>query len=34
LISLARELNLNEEAETLTNRLLHIKAVFRSQFAQ
>jgi hypothetical protein len=33
-ISLACRLGLNEEAEKLTQRLEHIKAVFRSQFAQ
>jgi benzoyl-CoA reductase/2-hydroxyglutaryl-CoA dehydratase subunit BcrC/BadD/HgdB len=33
-IGLARELGLTDEAESLSNRLLHIKEVFRSQFAQ
>jgi hypothetical protein len=32
-ISLARRLGLEDEAEGLTKRLMHIKAVFRSQFA-
>jgi hypothetical protein len=33
-ISLAWQLGLGEEAEALRHRLEHIKAVFRSQFAQ
>jgi hypothetical protein len=33
-IGLASRLGLAEEAEALTRRLEHIKAVFRSQFAQ
>ncbi len=33
-ISLAGKLGLAEEKESLTNRLEHIKAVFRGQFAQ
>lgn len=33
-IGLAEELGLPEEAESLRKRLDHIKAVFRSQFAQ
>lgn len=32
-ISLARRLGLDEEAEALYQRLVHIKAVFRSQFS-
>jgi hypothetical protein len=32
-ISLAGQLGLTEEAETLTQRLAHIKTVFRSQFS-
>jgi len=32
-IGLARHLELAEEAEALTNRLAHIKAVFRGQFS-
>jgi hypothetical protein len=32
-IGLARRLGLKEEAEALTKRLEHIKAVFRSQFS-
>jgi hypothetical protein len=32
-ISVARELGMNEEAEALSKRLDHIKAVFRSQFS-
>jgi hypothetical protein len=32
-IALAKELGLNEEAEALSKRLEHIKAVFRSQFS-
>jgi hypothetical protein len=32
-ISLANELGMKEEAETLSKRLDHIKAVFRSQFS-
>jgi len=32
-IQLAAELGLDEENEALTQRLAHIKAVFRSQFA-
>ena len=31
-ISLANKLGLTDEAETLSKRLAHIKAVFRSQF--
>jgi hypothetical protein len=31
-ISLANKLGLTDEAEALTKRLAHIKAVFRSQF--
>ena len=31
-ISLARELELDDEAERLTGRLSHIKALYRSQF--
>jgi hypothetical protein len=31
-IGLAQRLGLNDEAERLSNRLAHIKAVFRSQF--
>jgi hypothetical protein len=33
-ISVAHRLGLNEEAEALTRRLEHIKAVFRSQFSE
>jgi hypothetical protein len=33
-ISLACQLGLNDEANRLTERLHHIKAVFRSQFAE
>lgn len=33
-IGLARQLGLNEEAEKMSDRLLHIKAVYRSQFFQ
>ena len=32
-ISLANKLGLTDEAETLSKRLAHIKAVFRSQFS-
>ncbi len=32
-IGLAERLGLKDEAEALTNRLMHIKAVFRSRFA-
>ena len=32
-IGLAERLGLKKEAEALTKRLMHIKAVFRSQFA-
>jgi hypothetical protein len=32
-IALARELGLDEQAQTLSDRLNHIKAVFRSQFS-
>lgn len=32
-IGLAKRMGLNEEAEALQERLAHIKAVFRSQFA-
>ena len=32
-ISLAKKLGLTDEAEALTKRLAHIKAVFRSQFS-
>ena len=32
-IGLARDLGLNEQAQALTERLAHIKAVFRSQFS-
>jgi hypothetical protein len=31
-IGLARTLDLNDEADALSKRLLHIKAVFRGQF--
>jgi hypothetical protein len=33
-ISLAHQLGLNDEANALTRRLDHIKAVFRSQFSE
>lgn len=33
-IGLARQLGLIEEAEKMSDRLLHIKAVYRSQFFQ
>lgn len=33
-IGLARRLGLNEEAETMSDRLAHIKAVYRKQFFQ
>jgi hypothetical protein len=33
-ISLAHRLGMDEEAEALTRRLEHIKAVFRSQFSE
>ena len=32
-IGLAERLGMKDEAEALTNRLMHIKAVFRSQFS-
>jgi len=32
-IGLAQELDLTEQAQTLSDRLQHIKAVFRSQFS-
>ena len=32
-IGLAERLGLKDEAETLTKRLVHIRAVFRSQFS-
>ena len=33
-IALAQQLELNDEAEKMSERLLHIKAVYRSQFFQ
>jgi hypothetical protein len=33
-IRLAGELDLKDEADALSRRLLHIKAVFRSQFSR